>query len=180
MGSAPASPILANRIMKSSTDLTCTKSIQQNREPDYSTITSKHGHRVTLDNNHTQLDYAQKDPVKHRDPRKLSDNAGPSFYRSFEQDLKKLNQFFDSQGASSSTLRQFRKKSRTTPPSELGSIPDVGDPRPEPGPGIISQQGLVENNFLNPPMTDFEKTLLVLNWLMECQKEIQLEKVCYF
>ncbi|XP_075255609.1 uncharacterized protein LOC142348217 isoform X2 [Convolutriloba macropyga] len=178
--SAPASPILANKIIKhQSNNIAGAKSIQQNREHDYSTITSKHGHRVTIDN---QVNYVhQNDMQKHRESRKVADNVGGnSFYRSFEQDLKKLNQFFDSQGASGSTLRQFRKRSRTNPPSELGSIPDVGDPRPEAGPGIISQQGLVENNFLNPPMTDFEKTLLVLNWLMECQKEIQLEKVCYF
>ena len=181
--SAPASPVLGDRFLKNSSNLLSTKSTHNPREPDYSTITSKHCQRNQYLETKFDVTGKQFDQMKCIQDKQNADvTSSGSFYRGSEIDFKKLHQFFDSQGASSSTLRQFRKKNRssTNNPEDLGSVPDVGDPRPLPYAGVISQQGLIENNFHNPPMTDFEKTLLVLNWLMECQKEINLEKVCYF
>ena len=194
--SAPGSPNMPIRtlkapIMTTGANITSTSAIQNSplwtrrkieppsgvaagKDHDYSTITSKID--VTL-----QPRASTKKDFSLKGSNSCYQETSQSFYRSFEQDLRKLNSFFDSQGVSETVMKRFRKRSLSKFPSDIGSIPSLNEPRPQPvGPYVLSQHGLAENQLINPPMTEFDKTLLVLNWLMHCQKEIKLEKVCYF
>ena len=148
--------------------------VSAGKDHDYSTITSKMDATLQPRSSMNKKDMSFK-------ANSHQDTSPQSFYRSFEKDLRKLNSFFDSQGVSETVMKRFRKRSLSKFPSDIGSIPSLNEPRPQPvGPYVLSQHGLAENQVINPPMTEFDKTLLVLNWLMHCQKEIKLEKVCYF